>query len=87
MGGSVPQYTFTSRSYCKVPMSVPEDKQQALVSGLSLVIDAKQYNNLLIAPPHICTLYIARYLTSNIGISMKFKVQYIEDLTRVLMFY
>ena len=33
--------------------------------------DVKPYNSLLIAPSCICTLAIERYLTLNIGLSMK----------------
>ena len=38
--------------------------------------DAKPYNDLLIAPAYICTLCIVRYLTLNIGISMKGAIMY-----------
>ena len=50
--------------------SVQKDNQQALVTGLS-PIDTKPYNNLLMEPACICTLFIARDLMLNIGILLK----------------
>ena len=51
--------------------SVREDNPRALASGLSPVQSQNHNNNLLIAPACICTMFIARYLTLNIGIAIK----------------